>query len=488
MTTTAWSPSVGADLVAMLDDADVELERAHGILRARTVPVVAQSSPAAARGVLHAVALADEAEVACAQARARLAEVRSAVAFAAWSYTTSEQLASAAIETLGGVVATGLGTLVLGGLLLSVAALPANLPGILLAAGLAQTPVPDVLLDAAARVLAPLAPMLPDLLSDPAFVDALALAIESADEALAGLAGLGLAQPLEPLPSQRGADDEALSTGAGVALALALVATGHAPRLPGASPTRAAETATPPAVQPPIGSYGTAFERLSADGPAIEVQRYEHPDGSVVWQVLARGTESFAVDDPSTAYDLTANVENAANAAGRPLVGSAAAVEQALVAAGAQEGDVVQLFGYSQGGAAVAAAAAYGRFAVDTVVTFGAPIGATPVGDATTAVAVQHDSDLVAALGGRHGGDRIVIEASPDLDALTTTRYDPDGQPLADVAVGGHHPEAYADTAARLDVADDDLVEVAWVEVTAATDGALPTTATGFAVERPGQP
>lgn len=484
MSVTAWDPGAGATLAAMLDAVDVELERAEGILRRRSTPLVGAGVPYSSQAVLHALALADDAQAGCAAARRRLADTRVAADAAFWAHDAAEGATAVAVELAGGAVAAGLGTLVLGGLLATLASLPVTAPAWLLAAGLAHTPAADLLLEVAGRVLAPLAPVLPELLNDPAFVDALALAVQSADEALAGLTGLGIANPLlVPLAPGR-PDDVALSSAAGIALAIALAATGNPVRMPGAVATRAEPQAQAPATRPPIDSYASAFDRLSADGPSIEVQRYEHADGTVVWQVLARGTASFAIDDPTTAYDLTANVENAANAQGAPLVGSAAAVEAALVAAGAADGDVVQMFGYSQGGAAVAAAAAGGRYAVDAVVTFGAPVGATAVPHGTTAVAVQHDSDLVASLGGVHGDDRLVLESSPDLASIETDRYDPAGQPLASVPVGGHHPEAYAVTAAELDAIDDDLVHAVWREVSAATADAASAGAIGFDVVR----
>ncbi|MFC7431802.1 MULTISPECIES: hypothetical protein [unclassified Agrococcus] len=483
MSVTAWDPGAGAALAAMLDALDLDLERTQGILRRRGSPVMGAGVPYSSEAVLHALALADDAEAGCAAARRRLADTRVAAGAAFWAHDAAEAATALAVQAVGGAVAAGLGTVVLGGLLATLASLPVAAPACLLAAGLAQTPIPGLLLDVAGRVLAPLAPSLPELLNDPAFVDALALAVQSADEALAGLAGLGIANPLLPFLAQGRPDDAGLSSAAGVALAVALAVTGNGMRLPGAAVTRAEPQPAPPPPQPPIASYAAAFERLSADGPSIEVQRYALPDGTVVWQVLARGTASFAIDDPSTAYDLTANIENAANAQGRPLVGSAAAVEQALAAAGARPGDVVQMFGYSQGGAAVAAAAG-GAYAVDAVVTFGAPVGATPVPPGTTAVAVQHDSDLVASLGGVHGDDRLVLEASPDLARIETDRYDPAGQPLSTVPVGGHHPEAYAATAAELDALDDDLVQGVWGEVGAATAGATASGAVGFDVVR----
>lgn len=471
MTIVGWSPDAASAVRASLDEVRGELERAQARLRTRTWPNAAALSTQDAAVVAGVQALADDAELACGLARADVDRLGVAVELAGWTYQTTEAVVRGSVDWAADTLAVGLGvatrgfvTAAVGGI--GIAAIGASLLWAPLVALAVRNPhlltMAGTALDAAGRLAAPLLQGLqslaqrhgPDLLNSPAFVDAIALAISQLDDVGAGFALLR-ASPI--------GDDESLSAAATSAMLLGLLLTGRPPRLPGSVPVTIQRTHVPDVDrQTPVASYAEAFDRVQAMQAPIEIDRYVLADGTVVWQVFAGGTESFDLDATDTAYDMTSNIENATNVEGGATNGSAAAVLEAMESVGIADGDVVQLVGYSQGGAAVAGAALGASVRIDSVVTFGAPVGTTAVPEGTTTVAVQNDSDIVAALGGMHGDERLVLEGSPDLGAIETDRYDPAGQPLAEVAAGGHHPEAYADTAARLDALDDTVVDAVW--------------------------
>lgn len=493
MSVVGWSPDAAAVVRSGLADARDELERAQSRLRTRTWPSAAALSADDAAVVAGVQALADDAEVACGLAIADLDRLGLAVDLAGWSYQTTDAVVRGAVDWAADRLSVGLGvatrafvTAAVGGvgiaavgagmLLMPLLALAARNPHVLSMAGAA--------VDAAGRLAAPLLHGLQalvqqhgaDLLNHPAFVDAVRLAMAQLDDVGAGFA---------LLPGSLVDDDRALGAGAMVATVLGLLLTGHPPRLPGSTPVAIERGATGAAPgQAPVASYSDAFARIQSMQSNVEIDRYELADGTVVAQVFAGGTESFAFDDPDTAYDMTSNVENAMNVAGGDTFGSADAVLQAMEAAGVADGDVVQMFGYSQGGAAVAGAALGAGVRVQSVVTFAGPVGAMAVPEGTTAVAVQNDSDVVAALGGPHVDDRLVLEGSPDLDAIETRRYDDAGQPLSDLMVGGHYPEAYWATAQQLDALGDDVVDAVWAPVEGAQVGPVELESAGWDVQR----
>ncbi|SDH52897.1 hypothetical protein [Agrococcus jejuensis] len=493
MTVVGWSPDGAAVVRARLAEVRDELERAQSRLRTRTWPSAAALSIDDAAVVAGVQALADDAEAACGLAIGDLDRLGVAVDLAGWSYQTTDAVVRGAVDWAADRLSVGLGvatrafvTAAVGGLgiavvgagvlLMPLVALAARNPHVLSLAGGA--------IDAASRLAAPLLQGLqslvqqhgPDLVNHPVFVDALRLAMAQLDDVGAGFA---------LLPGSPWRDDHALGAGAMVATLLGLVVTGHAPRLPGSTPVTIERGATGAVQgQAPAASYTDAFARIQSMESNVEIDRYELADGTVVYQVFAGGTQEFAFDHPDTAYDMTSNTENAMNVEGGETFGSADAVLQAMEEAGIGEGDVVQMFGYSQGGAAVAGAALGAGVSVHSVVTFAGPVGRVAVPEGTMAVAVQNDSDVVSALAGPHVDDRLVLEGSPNLDEITTRRYDDAGQPLSDLWVGGHYPEAYWDTAQQLDALDDDVVDAVWAPVETAQLGPIEVESAGWDVQR----
>ncbi|WP_306233483.1 hypothetical protein [Agrococcus beijingensis] len=231
------------------------------------------------------------------------------------------------------------------------------------------------------------------LLANPAFVAALALAVESSDEALAGL--LGIPKEAVVLLETEGGRDAVLAALAG-----------------GAVLGRAAGLAPPPVqvhsmrrMPPPEHAVSEPAEamRVIGDGDAdVTITTFEMPDGTRRHQVFVDGTQS-PLPDPGVGLDGWANVENAASDAA--LLGSDAAVAEAMVAAGIEPDEPVDLFGYSQGAAAIANVAASGRFDVETALLVGGPVASVELPSHIAVLSVAHEGDPTAALDGIADGD-----------------------------------------------------------------------------------
>ena len=235
------------------------------------------------------------------------------------------------------------------------------------------------------------------LLANPAFVEALALAVESSDEALAGFLGvpIGVARGIESSMGQ----DELLALLVGGAVLGARVGAGVQPVgvvavKPGPPPTR------------PVDSPAGAMRVISEQPGQVAIHEYRMPDGTTRFQVFVDGTQEQGLD-------RLANVENAASTPGA-LQGSDAAVAEAMEAAGIGPDDPVDMFGYSQGAAAVANVTATGRFNVESALLVAGPVAAAELPPEVAVLSVAHEGDLVAAADGIADGDgptTILIES-----------------------------------------------------------------------------
>ncbi|MGM1029244.1 MAG: hypothetical protein ACQEWM_05145 [Actinomycetota bacterium] len=232
------------------------------------------------------------------------------------------------------------------------------------------------------------------LLATPGFVPALAIAVESTDEALAGL--LRIPEPMAAqLEATIGQDELLTALAAGVGLGVRAGA--------GLRPVRAAAV-RPAQLRPrPVTAPGEAMRVILAQDDQVAIHEHRMPDGSRRFQVFVRGTESWA-PDPSTGLDGLANLENAGSTP-EALLGSDAALAEAMDAAGIGDDDPVDLFAYSQGAAAAANVAASGRFRVDTAMLVGGPVAGTALPPDVAVLSVAHAGDPTAALDGIGDGD-----------------------------------------------------------------------------------
>lgn len=271
----------------------------------------------------------------------------------------------------------------------------------------------------------------------------------------AGLLALGGAATAGVVGAGRIPRDARLSGAAGP-----VTVTAVAPAAPGSvraavAPTAAAGFdgggAPAPRSAPSIAptTLAAVAERMPGSGDSrVRVERYTMPDGSRQYAVYIAGMQSQGVggEDP---WDNASNVELYA---GRRS-DSYAATEAALAAAGVQPGDVVHLFGFSQGAMIGSHLALEGGYDARTLVSFGSPVEAD-VGPGTLSVSVRHTDDPVAALAG--GGHAQAVGAPGSFVAEHVS--DPDAD-LDDVKLPAHRLTAYAETAALVDASPDPRVD-----------------------------
>lgn len=232
------------------------------------------------------------------------------------------------------------------------------------------------------------------LLATPGFVPALAIAVESTDEALAGL--LRIPAPVAAQLEATIGDDELFAAlAAGIGLGVRAGA--------GLQPVRATAVRAAPLRPRPVTSPGEAMRVILAQDEQITIHEHRMPDGGRRFQVFVRGTQAWLPDD-STGLDGLANVENAGSTP-RALLGSDAALAQAMESAGIGADDPVDLFAYSQGAAAAANVAASERFRVETALLVAGPVAGTELPRDVAVLSVAHEGDPAAAMDGIGDGD-----------------------------------------------------------------------------------
>ncbi|WP_413317485.1 hypothetical protein AA0Z99_11480 [Agrococcus sp. 1P02AA] len=284
------------------------------------------------------------------------------------------------------------------------------------------------------------------LMANPVFTTALALAVESTDEALAGL--LGIPAPMAAQLESRVGDDEVLGM-------IALAAAGGAGLVTGGGRVQAVFRRPVAVPDAPIADPAAAMRIIVEQDDQVTIHEHRMPDGARRFQVFVRGTESIG-PDPSTGLDMRANLENAGDDGAR-LHGSSAAVAAAMRQAGVQPGDAVDLFGFSQGAGAVASVAASGEFDVQTALLVGGPVDAAGIPPQVAVFSVAHHGDVVPSLdgwgdervhattvvesAGGHGSGPLArhsgLEYIETLDALDDLAYDRYRERLATLAAGG---------------------------------------------------
>lgn len=221
-----------------------------------------------------------------------------------------------------------------------------------------------------------------------------------------------------------------------------------APGPAGAGTAGASGATRPPASAAPQ-SLAAATERIPGGGDArVRVERYTMADGSQQYAVYIAGMQSGALGGDE-AWDNASNVDLYA---GR-VSDSYAATEAALAAAGAQPGDAVHVFGFSQGAMIGAHLALEGAYDTQTLVSLGSPVDAD-VGPGTLSVSVRHTDDPVVGLAG--GGFAEPVGAT---GSLVVERVSDPGVGVGEVSLPAHRLTAYAETAALVDASTDPRVD-----------------------------
>lgn len=457
---SGWDPTVTGIACARLRDAQRQAQAATRVLRS------APDLAAAASGVVHGASLrrcaaeVDARIVVAQQLVDELERLHDETQLAGRAYEWASDAVRNRIEEVAGAVAYGLGVAVRAAIFTAAPwAVAIGLVAVPLAARLLLTH-PDVLARVAAqarqagidveRFLADTSAFWERagevLMANPVFVSALALAVESTDEAMAGLLGVPL--PIATIFETAVGDDEVFGLAALTAAGGAGLATGG-----GRVHAVFSRPARPPAA--PITDPAEAMRVIIEQDDQVTIHEHRMPDGSSRFQVFVRGTQTIA-PDPSSGLDMRANLENA-GAAGDAIHGSDAAVAEAMRAAGIDSGDAVDLFGFSQGAGAVANVAASGEFEVETALLVGGPVGAAEIPPRVAVFSVAHHGDVVPPLDGwsddagvrttmvasagghgtgplaRHSG----LEYVETLDALDDFVYDDYRARLAAANAGG---------------------------------------------------
>lgn len=109
----------------------------------------------------------------------------------------------------------------------------------------------------------------------------------------------------------------------------------------------------------------------------------------------------------------------------------------------------VTLTGYSQGGVIAAQVAASGDFAVDGLLTVGAPAGQVSVPHDIPYLAIEHSNDLVPALGGTFASSSPVIVRRQLFDGPP---------PASELILPAHQLSNYLDTARLVDASPNGAI------------------------------
>lgn len=275
--------------------------------------------------------------------------------------------------------------------------------------------------------------------SDPVLIRAIALTLASLDDVARGAL-------LQERPEDLVADDPAGRFGSeSVAALLAAVFL-----TPAGGPLTVTSTTRRPTISPQ--SLTALADRLP-DGKQptgqVRIERYDGAEGRR-WIVYIAGTVTFAPDSGAEPFDLASNLLGVAH----EQSDSERAVLQAMKDAGIGPEEPVLLVGHSQGALNAVRVAQDGGYQVGGVVELGGPTGQITLPADVPVLAVEHDEDLVPALGGVAAG------GAAGLNRLVVTRSLPNGGAGAVTSAAtkhfpAHDLGAYRQTLAMAEASDD---------------------------------
>lgn len=182
----------------------------------------------------------------------------------------------------------------------------------------------------------------------------------------------------------------------------------------------------------------------------VRVDRYTMPDGARRFAVYITGSRRL----PHETDDPFGWSRNLGLYLGQPGSEGYEFVLDALDRAGAEEGDVVDAYGFSQGAMVGQRLATDSGFDVRSVTTIGAPLR-VPVGDGTASIALAHDDDPVAALAD-HGSP---APLGSDESLLISRTSDPARRGALELGIGSHRVSSYAETAEEFERSGDPRAE-----------------------------
>ena len=168
----------------------------------------------------------------------------------------------------------------------------------------------------------------------------------------------------------------------------------------------------------------------------VRVETYAMPDGTREHVVYLAGTKGAGKD----AWDWKSNLDLYANKRSASYNG----LEKALDEAGVRPGEAIHEVGFSQGAMVGARLALEGDHDVRSLISFGSPVDIQGHEDMLR-LSVRHTDDLVPMLA--DGGN-------PVEGLVVETEYDP-AQGVHDIGLPAHRVDAYAETAAEIDLSRD---------------------------------
>lgn len=182
----------------------------------------------------------------------------------------------------------------------------------------------------------------------------------------------------------------------------------------------------------------------TAEDAQVKVEKYTFEDGGARYVAYIKGTQSglYGAGEP---WDMKSNTELYTG----QVSASYQATIDALHQAGAQKGDVVDVFAHSQGAMVASYLATGDEFDVQMLVTAGSPVQPT-LRDDQLLIQLRHTDDVVNALagGGSQGGtgsaDSVVIQREGDPEMS-----------LRDLILEPHMVDTYIETAELADASGD---------------------------------
>ena len=236
-------------------------------------------------------------------------------------------------------------------------------------------------------------------------------------------------------------------------------------------------------VTPVVNAYAVAPPASLADGlrrfpeaedAQVKVEKYTFEDGSAHYVAYIKGTQSglYGAGEP---WDMKSNAELYTG----QISASYQATVDALHQAGAEAGDVVDVYAHSQSAMVGSYLAMGDEFDVQMLVTAGSPVQPT-LRDDQLLIQLRHTDDVVNALagGGSQGGT-----GSPDSVVLQR-----EGDPMPsikDLILEPHMLDTYLETAELADASGDPRLE-AYLERLRALARATTIESTEYVADRTG--
>ncbi|WP_460798005.1 hypothetical protein [Microbacterium sp. GXF0217] len=239
----------------------------------------------------------------------------------------------------------------------------------------------------------------------------------------------------------------------------------------------------PVKVTPVVNAYAVAPPASLADGlrrfpdaedAQVKVEKYTFEDGSAHYVAYIKGTQSglYGAGEP---WDMKSNTELYTG----EISASYQATLDALHQAGAESGDVVDVYAHSQGAMVASYLAMGDEFDVQMLVTAGSPVQPT-LRDDQLLIQLRHTDDVVNALagGGSQGGT-----GSPD--SLVLQREGDPMPSIKDLILEPHMLDTYIETAELADSSGDPRLE-AYRERLRALAAATTIESTEYVADRTG--